>query len=200
MIYSISNQHHRCSLNAYPVVRALGVAAMFSASVSSFSIQQSGLQPRSHLRLPSRVCPQQKNPGSIMAIFSSEKDMGGEKDSNISNEQKQEFDIDEMNTIAELNDLSRSIGGPVIDEKSSIESARNRLWDFVEEEAEDDIDNMCMGQISGLMFELSGENLEDDITLEEARDKVWELVNRLSQVEVESESKACSGCPSCAGK
>lgn len=135
-----------------------------------------------------------------MAIFSSEKDMGGEKDSNISNEQKQEFDIDEMNTIAELNDLSRSIGGPVIDEKSSIESARNRLWDFVEEEAEDDIDNMCMGQISGLMFELSGENLEDDITLEEARDKVWELVNRLSQVEAESESKACSGCPSCAGK
>mmetsp|Transcript_5606 Transcript_5606/g.12209 ORF Transcript_5606/g.12209 Transcript_5606/m.12209 type:complete len:201 (+) Transcript_5606:144-746(+) len=200
MMFSISNQHHHRSLNAYPVVRAFGIAAVFSASVSSFSIRHSGLQRQSDLRLSLSVHLQQNNPGSIMAIFSSEKDMGAETDSNTSNEQKQEFDIDEVNTIAELTDLSRAIGGPVIDEKSSIESAKNLLWDFVEEEAEDDIDNMCMGQISGLMFELSGENLEDGITLEEARDQVWELVNRMSQVEVEPDSNACSGCPSCAGK
>eukprot|EP00592_Proboscia_alata_P012010 CAMPEP_0194393848 /NCGR_PEP_ID=MMETSP0174-20130528/123521_1 /TAXON_ID=216777 /ORGANISM="Proboscia alata, Strain PI-D3" /LENGTH=160 /DNA_ID=CAMNT_0039189569 /DNA_START=143 /DNA_END=622 /DNA_ORIENTATION=+ len=88
---------------------------------------------------------------------------------------QQEFDIDEITSIADLNKLSLDIGGPIFptdDNSVSLEEAKERIWDFVEDVAEDDIENMCMGQLSGLMAELGGE-LEDGISIEDARDRVW---------------------------
>mmetsp|Transcript_16552 Transcript_16552/g.19056 ORF Transcript_16552/g.19056 Transcript_16552/m.19056 type:complete len:196 (+) Transcript_16552:28-615(+) len=97
-------------------------------------------------------------------------------------ELQQEFDIDEITSIADLNKLSLDIGGPIFptdDNSVSLEEAKEKIWDFVEDVAEDDIENMCMGQLSGLMAELGGE-LEEGIRIEDARDRVWDLANELT--------------------
>lgn len=110
---------------------------------------------------------------------------------------QQEFDIDSMTTLGELNELSISIGGPVLlfddDENDNnndnddtiIEDAKDRLWDYVEGTAEEDIDKMCMGQLTGLLVELLGKDTMMDVedyfvnhnisTLEEVRNLAWDL-------------------------
>jgi len=99
-------------------------------------------------------------------------------------EKQQEFDVDGLSSMDELNELSRDIGGPefgigstddlAVVSVSSLDEAKDRLWDFVEDVAEDDVDKMCMGQLAGLMEELGGSDLEDGINLKEARDRVWD--------------------------
>lgn len=117
---------------------------------------------------------------------------GDESNDDKNNMQKQEFDIDNITSVSELNELSRSIGGPQFGETFSIESAKDQLWDFVEESAEDDIDRMCMGQLTGVLLELGGEDFAENITLQEARDMVWELAN----VNVDMKTGNCD-CPKC---
>ena len=91
---------------------------------------------------------------------------------------QQEFDIDDIICIAGLNELSRSIGGPKFNEQTScLESAKDQLWDFVEDTAEDDVDEMCMGQLTVIMMELGGEDFGEGTTLGEARNAVWNLAN-----------------------
>lgn len=111
--------------------------------------------------------------------------------SNEDNVIQQEFDIDSMESIEELNDLSKSVGGPILSGYSSLESAKDSLWAFVEDTAEDDVDNMCMGQLSGLLLELGGDDFADGTTLREARDVVWDLANRGHFVSGEC---SCAGC------
>ena len=110
---------------------------------------------------------------------------------------QQEFDIDSMMTLEELNELSMSIGGPVLifndnqndkDEDNNdtiLEDAKDRLWDYVEGTAENDIDQMCMGQLTGVLVELLGKDtlreVEDYLvttnisTLKEVRNLAWDL-------------------------
>lgn len=103
---------------------------------------------------------------------------------------QQEFDMDEINSIPELNNVSRAIGGPIFRNDDNIMSAKNALWAFVTDAAEDDIDQMCMGQLTGLYLELGGNGaeLDKDLTLEEARGVVAKLEReRLSIIQTEQE-------------
>lgn len=105
----------------------------------------------------------------------------------------QEFDLDAMTTVAALNDLSRDIGGPAFDAAVDLEAAKAMLWDFVEETAEDDVDEMCLGELAGRMLQLTGREL-GDVGLEEAREVV-----RAAAREGEGGDRECPGCPTCQG-
>ena len=111
-------------------------------------------------------------------------DCSGDNEEAAGEERRQEFDVDEIATIAELNELSESIGGPVFDETSDdgdIGAARDALWDYVTGEAPVDVDEMCMGQLSGFAEDLGvgGDFLDGVGSLEEARDAVWDLAERM---------------------
>mmetsp|Transcript_44474 Transcript_44474/g.50338 ORF Transcript_44474/g.50338 Transcript_44474/m.50338 type:complete len:197 (+) Transcript_44474:20-610(+) len=89
------------------------------------------------------------------------------------------FDLDDIESMEELLQLSSDIGGPeflIGEEEISLEKARDILWAYVEETAEDDIDDMCMGQLGGLMVSLKGGEIPDNLDLSQARDYVWEFV------------------------
>jgi hypothetical protein len=108
--------------------------------------------------------------------------------------EQQEFDIDEMNSLTQLNELSVLLGGPPFSSDMSIESAKTLLWDFVEGKAENDIDRMCMGQLTGLWIELGGEGFQEGTSIEEARDIVWGLAEKSY---TSGENGSCSGCSQC---
>jgi len=108
-------------------------------------------------------------------------------DDNDDGTEQQEFDIDEITSMTELRELSRSIDGPEINFKySSLESAKDQIWAFVEDTAEDDIDKMCMGQLAGLMMEMGGGDFAEGATIEYCRDQVFDLAYELSCPEGES--------------
>jgi len=92
---------------------------------------------------------------------------------------QQEFDIDKIMSMTELNEVSRSLGAPLFPEDPTItlEMAKDRLWTYVENTAEKDIGKMCIGQLAGIVMELSGEEMKDETTLEEARDQVRSLID-----------------------
>jgi len=89
-----------------------------------------------------------------------------------------EYNLDTISSIAELNKLSLQIGGPKFDDNDSVEWAKKHIWDFVNTHAEQDIDKMCFGQLSGLKADLGGEGFPEEATLEEARNLVWDLVSK----------------------
>ncbi len=146
----------------------VAMLSFFTDSAASFCLQSIPTEPRSSLNTSRNARFFMSSGGSLTY-------------SNNDNEVQQEFDIDDMTTFDELNQLSTSIGGPFFtsENTSSIESAKNDLWEFVEGKAEDDVDKMCMGQLSGLMIELGGEDFADGITIDEARNVVWELASKL---------------------
>lgn len=164
-----------------------------SVSVSSFSIQPPSLQSPSSMVKGMLDSPTHKHRVTMTRFMSEESQNIGDGDA----DSQQVFDMDKMVSINELNILSQAIGGPMFDDNYPIESAKGKLWNFVEGRAEDDIDKMCMGQLSSLMFKLTGKEFEDGLTLEEAREQVWELANVLSNALNES---SCAGCASCSGK
>jgi len=91
---------------------------------------------------------------------------------------QQAFEIDEVASIAELNKLSRSIDGPHFDDKTlSLEDAKNQLWNFVEDIAEADIDEMSIEQLTHTMEHLGGDEFGEGTTIEQARKLVQNLAN-----------------------
>lgn len=94
----------------------------------------------------------------------------------------EEFDINEITSFAKLNEVSRKVGGPHFDIRiSTLESAKNQLWDFEEERAKDDIDEMCMKQLTGIMKQLGRGHFAEGTTLQEARNLVWNLAQNFSE-------------------
>merc|ERR1719343_358857 len=51
---------------------------------------------------------------------------------------KAEHDIDDIDSLEELNEICESIGGPNLLQCASIEEARDILWDYAQEAAESD--------------------------------------------------------------
>ena len=87
------------------------------------------------------------------------------------------FDLDDIASMKELRQLSSDVGGPEFGEEMSLEKARDILWTYVEETAEDDIDDMCMGQLGGLMVSFNkGVEIPDEFDIEQARNFVWEFI------------------------
>ena len=87
------------------------------------------------------------------------------------------FDLDDIASMKELRQLSSDVGGPEFGEEISLEKARDILWTYVEETAEDDIDDMCMGQLGGLMVSFNkGVEIPEEFDIEQARNFVWEFI------------------------
>jgi len=108
-----------------------------------------------------------------------------------------EFDIDKMTSIDQLANLLLEINGPPLTPGLSLSDAKDEVWAYVEETAPDDIDDMCMQQLSSLAEELApGVELPDDGKgIEGVRDFVWDLADRAAHVD----DGACD-CPDCGVK
>ena len=105
------------------------------------------------------------------------------------------FELDEIESVDELRQLMIDVGGPELGEELSLEAARDAIWAQVEEVADEDIDNMCMGQLSGLLQELEGGAIPDQLDLEEARNFVWDHVNQVAcSRRVMGDGCECSSC------
>merc|ERR1719384_644131 len=109
------------------------------------------------------------------------------------------WNIDEMTSFTGLNELSDLIGGPNFDSESgSIDIAKNILWEFVSNTAEDDIDLMCMGQLTGRLMDLGGgDSFEEGTTIEEARGIIRDLVTQRTSQPFPESSGGCSCCREC---
>jgi len=68
---------------------------------------------------------------------------------------------------------------------------KDQIWDFVNTHAEQDIDKMCFGQLSGLMADLGGEGFPEEATLEEARNLVWDLVSKVQFTDCQTGRCGC---------
>mmetsp|Transcript_25842 Transcript_25842/g.39610 ORF Transcript_25842/g.39610 Transcript_25842/m.39610 type:complete len:195 (-) Transcript_25842:14-598(-) len=159
--------HGRLSIISIVAVLQATIFMMCPLSVRAFSIFTSPVSRYQNCH--SEICTR---------LLDSPQEVEASEEDNQEGQNQQEIDINAIATIAEINQISRSIGGPVFnseDNSLDIESARDQLWDFVVGKAEDDIDKMCMGQLAGLMVEIGGEDFEDGTTIERARDQVWEM-------------------------
>ena len=105
------------------------------------------------------------------------------------------FEIDAIDSFDELRQLMLDIEGPELKEGLSLQEARDAIWGHVEESAETNIDNMCMGQLSGLMEELEGGTIPDHLNLSDARKFVRNHVNQVARSKTDSDES--SGCPCC---
>ena len=96
-----------------------------------------------------------------------------------------EFDIDGATSIDELATLLFEINGATLTAGLSLSDAKEEVWAYVEVMAPDDIDGMCLEELSALVEELApGVQLPDDGKgLVGARDFVWDLINRAAHVE-----------------
>ena len=136
------------------------IAVLFPAIVVSFSIPaQRGLTIS------------KKDPECSFPLRSTAANDGDNDDDEY---YQPESDLDQLVSIAEINALSALIGGPVFDEDANLEETKDQLWAFVEGEAESDVDQMCMGQLSGWMAN-RGETFPEGTTLDQARDIVRNL-------------------------
>ena len=176
----------RMAPNTYKYTHMLLVAFMLLGIMTS-CVEAYLSSPPSRMFQPSALPSRNQQPTKNIIVnmrvpFVTKLNQASEDMEALSNQsQQQEFDIDTITSIEELNVLSRGIGGPVIDPKfSSLESAKDQIWAYVEDTAENDIDKMCMGQLAGLMIEMGGEEFGDDVTIEEARDQVYDLAYKLS--------------------
>jgi len=112
-----------------------------------------------------------------------------------------EFDIDQITSIQQLQSLLLDIKGPTLPPNLSLSEARDYVWEYVENSSPDNVDDMCLGQLSVHAKELLplGVDLElpdvDDLDL--MREFVRDLADRAEvAAQVNNEGGSCSCCGS----
>jgi len=122
---------------------------------------------------------------------------------------KPEFDIDQATSLKELQTLLLDIEGPSLPGDLSLSEARDFVWNYVEESSPgiEDIDDMCLGQLSALAQEVvpDGEEvvLPENDDLDVVREFVRDLVDWAAQtaaVAAQVDDEDGSSCSCCGSK